>query len=129
MGRYYDGDIEGKFWFGIQDSSDGDFFGKNHVVSEIGWEYSKKDLPKIEEGLEKCKANLDEFLSGFYQFFVENDGYNDEMLLEFFNKHDNKYSIKLIRKKLTWYARLLLGKQIQECVKDNETCYFRTSDV
>ena len=30
MGRYYDGDIEGKFWFGIQDTSDGDFFGKQH---------------------------------------------------------------------------------------------------
>ena len=22
MGRFYDGDIEGKFWFGVQDSSD-----------------------------------------------------------------------------------------------------------
>ena len=22
MGRFYDGDIQGKFWFGIQDSSD-----------------------------------------------------------------------------------------------------------
>jgi len=27
MGRYYNGDIEGKFWFGIQDSNDASFFG------------------------------------------------------------------------------------------------------
>ena len=27
MGRYYTGDIEGKFWFGVQDSTDADYFG------------------------------------------------------------------------------------------------------
>ena len=129
MGRYYEGDIEGKFWFGIQDTSDGDFFGREHVVSEILWDYSKEDLPKIEEGLEKCETNLRNFKNGFEKFFKINNGYNDEMLLEFFNNGEIKFDIKLIRKKLTWYARLLLGKQIQECVKDNETCYFRTSDV
>lgn len=25
MGRYYNGDIEGKFWFGVQSSNDADF--------------------------------------------------------------------------------------------------------
>lgn len=28
MGRYYTGQISGKFWFGIQDSTDADFFGR-----------------------------------------------------------------------------------------------------
>ena len=27
MGRYYTGDIEGKFWFAVQSSDDADFFG------------------------------------------------------------------------------------------------------
>jgi hypothetical protein len=27
MGRYYHGDIEGKFWFAVQSSNDADFFG------------------------------------------------------------------------------------------------------
>ena len=27
MGRYYTGDIEGKFWFGIQSSNSADRFG------------------------------------------------------------------------------------------------------
>ena len=26
MGRYYSGDIEGKFWFAVQSSDDADFF-------------------------------------------------------------------------------------------------------
>ena len=27
MGRWYSGDVEGKFWFGIQDSNAADRFG------------------------------------------------------------------------------------------------------
>ena len=27
MGRYYSGDIDGKFWFATQSSNDADFFG------------------------------------------------------------------------------------------------------
>ena len=27
MGRHYDGDIEGKFWFAVQSSDDGEYFG------------------------------------------------------------------------------------------------------
>ena len=27
MGRYYRGDIEGKFWFAVQQSDDADYFG------------------------------------------------------------------------------------------------------
>lgn len=30
MGRYYNGHISGKFWFGIQRSNDADFFGQTH---------------------------------------------------------------------------------------------------
>ena len=36
MGRYYNGDIEGKFWFGVQSSDDADFFGVDgHLGLEI----------------------------------------------------------------------------------------------
>ena len=34
MGRYYDGDIEGKFWFGVQSSDDADFFGSKGYQPE-----------------------------------------------------------------------------------------------
>jgi hypothetical protein len=29
MGRYYNGDIEGKFWVAVQSSDDADFFGQS----------------------------------------------------------------------------------------------------
>jgi len=36
MGRYYRGDIEGKFWFGVQDSRDAEHFGgKETPIIEI----------------------------------------------------------------------------------------------
>ena len=35
MGRYYRGDIEGKFMLGIQNSNDADFFGIKGQVEEL----------------------------------------------------------------------------------------------
>ena len=32
MGRYYQGDIEGKFWFAVQSSNDADFLVKKALV-------------------------------------------------------------------------------------------------
>jgi hypothetical protein len=48
MGRYYNGDIEGKFWVGIQPSTDADFFGVIH--EEV---YYKKCGC---EAIEKCSC-------------------------------------------------------------------------
>lgn len=33
MGRYYDGDIQGKFWFAVQSSDDGEHFGAEEQSS------------------------------------------------------------------------------------------------
>ena len=35
MGRHYDGDISGKFWFGVQDSGDAEHFGAYEIEREI----------------------------------------------------------------------------------------------
>ena len=140
MGRYYEGDINGKFWFGIQDSNDPDFFGKKGFVSEVGWSYSEEDIPKVQEGIDKCKLELDtvnrDFLKAFNHFFSEKNGYNDDMLLEYFNygvdknvENVEKYTIKEIRDKLVWYARLQLGEQILEGIKEHQNIYFYTSDL
>jgi hypothetical protein len=36
MGRYYTGDIEGKFWFAIQSSDDASFFGGSDEDTQDG---------------------------------------------------------------------------------------------
>ena len=35
MGRYYNGDIEGKFWFAVQSSDDADFFSIDSFTGEV----------------------------------------------------------------------------------------------
>ena len=41
MGRYYSGDIEGKFWFAIQSSDDADYFGVEGVSNYLGYYFDK----------------------------------------------------------------------------------------
>ena len=51
MGRYYKGDIEGKFWFGVQSSADADFFGKEGAPNYLSYYFDEEDLTTIEIGL------------------------------------------------------------------------------
>ena len=49
MGRYYHGDIEGKFWFGVQSSTDAEFFGVEGNANFLHYyfdEDNKKDVIK-----------------------------------------------------------------------------------
>ena len=55
MGRYYNGDIEGKFWFAVQSSDDADFFGQQGEARFLNYYFDAEDLPKIEEGIKKMQ--------------------------------------------------------------------------
>ena len=45
MGRYYNGDIEGKFMFGVQCSTSGERFGAQEVASNwIDYENRKRNI-------------------------------------------------------------------------------------
>ena len=37
MGRYYHGDIDGKFWVAVQSSTDADFFGVEGEVTHVNY--------------------------------------------------------------------------------------------
>jgi len=43
MGRYYHGDIEGKFWVAVQSSGDADFFGVEGTYHYLDYYFEKKD--------------------------------------------------------------------------------------
>jgi hypothetical protein len=77
MGRFYDGDIEGKFWFGIQDSYD---IEKLVSITPCMY-YSWKEC--------NCSAEIDcqEYCNDCYESkedhitdVIENDEYDDETL-------------------------------------------------
>ena len=106
MGRYYQGDIEGKFWFGIQSSDDADHFGDIGEPNEINYYFDKDDhLDNINEGIKKCLKGLGDW--------------KDEMLWDQIklNKVNKNKILKL-------YARLELGNQIKECVEKKGACSF-----
>ena len=125
MGRYYSGDIEGKFWFGVQSSDDGEFFGA--IPNEPNYiNYSVNNIEPVENGIKKCNEALGENLQRLDEFFDNcENGYNDEMIVNWYKeKYDKKVAESDIIEMLKWYARLRLGEEIYDCVKQKGYCYF-----
>ena len=59
------------------------------------------------------------------QFFKDNNGYNNEMIIEYFERNfDLTVTEDDINTLLVYYARLALGEQILDCVKKNGECSF-----
>lgn len=117
MGRYYTGDIEGKFWFAVQSSDDATFFGaEEQEASYIP--YYADDLSKAEEGIQKCLDELGEYKQLLDTFFENSGAYNDAMLVEA-GIPENQ-----IQNVLEWYARLELGIKIRDCIKEQGECSF-----
>lgn len=115
MGRYITGDIEHKFWFGVQSSDDADFFGvSGEEPSTISYYYSGGDLAKVEEGIATCKEKLGSHKKRLDDFFEKHVGYNDQMLI------DEGLDPSL----LEWYARLNLGEKIARCIEQTGQCEF-----
>ena len=120
MGRYYNGDINGKFWFAVQNSDDASFFGGSQSEPNfINNYFDKEDLPTIEKGIKECKKNLGKYEKELNRFFKKANFYNDEQIAKKFQKTTEE-----IKELLTWYARIKLGEKIHRCVKKNGNCSF-----
>jgi hypothetical protein len=125
MGRYYNGDIEGKFWFAVQSSDAADRFGK--VGSEpnyISYYYDDENLEEIDQEIKLIEEDLGEVKNLFDEFFEENNGYNDEMLKNFFDGKGLNLTEREIKQHLSDYADLGLGIKIRDCVKETGSCSF-----
>jgi len=55
MGRYYHGDIEGKFMFGIQSSNDADFFGVEGFATYLNYGFDLADYLKLKRVLKNVR--------------------------------------------------------------------------
>ncbi len=121
MGRYYSGDIEGKFWFGHQSSDDASFFGGQvNEPNYIEYEFSKEnDFEEVVQGLNKCLKELGDYKIKLDLFFATHDSYNDEQLEKYLGLNTAEVGAKL-----TWYARWELGEKIKNCLKEQEYCNF-----
>lgn len=123
MGRYYSGDIEGKFMFAVQSSDAASRFGgqelePNYIEYWFGADEHYEDVVNalnwIEEKYGKYLALIDEF-------FEDRDTYNDKMLEDFFESKGEKFE-KLY---LSEYADRRLGRQIKQCLEENGECNFK----
>jgi hypothetical protein len=120
MGRYYTGDIEGKFWFAVQSSSAADRFGvEGNTPNYLDYYFDTENLETVETEIQNIIKNISqENIDKLDNFFKDVDGYNDEIMM----KHDilniwNAYKSE--------YADLKLGIKIRDCIKEEGSCSFQ----
>lgn len=116
MGRYYSGDIKGKFWFAVQSSDAPSRFSKSAECepSCIEYFFDEDHLSEVQEEIKRIEDKLGNNLEKFDKFFKDNMGYNDIMLKE----------AGLPVDMLEDYADYKLGKKIEKCIIDQGQCSF-----
>jgi len=120
MGRYYNGDIKGKFWVGVQSSDDASFFGlEEHGPSVINYYGNEDHLEEIKNGLKVCQEELGEYKEKMDKFFEDNNGYNNKMLADYLEISEIE-----VPQLLKWYARFKLGDKIKKCIEGTGHCDF-----
>ena len=125
MGRYYDGDINGKFMFGIQCSLDAEFFGQQGFNDSIDFYFTEDDETNVQAGLDKCLTALGENKAHLDSFYEGVNHYNYTSLSDYLqSKTGSKYSENKVRNLLEWYARNDLGTKILTCIKETGECRF-----
>ena len=112
MGRYYSGDIEGKFWFALQYSTAGERFGAYEAQNHIN--YYADDLQTAEAEIKNIENKLKDKIKILDDFFKNNDCYNEKQIED----------LGISQDELRDYADLGLGKQIRDCIKDQGYCCF-----
>ena len=113
MGRYYNGDIDGKFWVAVQASNAADQFGFEGVEpSQLEYGFESEHIPFVKEGIKKIKDRLD--YKKVHGFFDKVDWYSQDELEE----------AKITREEVRDYADLVLGEKILKCIEEDGACYF-----
>ena len=115
MGRYYSGDIDGKFWFGVQSSNAADRFG---VIGDepayLNYYFSDEDLETVEEEIKAIEESLGDKKKILDDFFASVTGYNDSDI----------EALGVSKDDLVDYADLGLGIKIRDCIKEHGQCSF-----
>ena len=115
MGRYYRGDIEGKFWFGLQASDCASRFGgEANEPQYIEYRFDEDDLDGIKLEIANIENSLGENLQKIRDYFKNNNGYTTEDLR----------AMGITDEMLSDYADLELGIQIRDCVIAEGSCNF-----
>ena len=117
MGRYFSGDIEGKFWFAVQSSDAADRFGVVGKPEELYYYFDESNLEEVQEEIEQIIKDLGDNYEKIKEFFNTNVAYTDQKLAEYLG-------VKEVELMLSQYADLELGIKIRDCIKENGSCSF-----
>jgi len=124
MGRYYSGDIEGKFAFAIQSSDAADRFG---VIGQppgyLQYNYSKDDLKELQKELKHIEDTFGPQKQALKIYF---DLYKtqDDAPLSFDSYIKEGGLPKLTESQLSEYYDYFLGRKILECIQETGSCSF-----
>jgi hypothetical protein len=116
MGRYYSGDIEGKFWFGLQSSdAAGRFGGEEREPQYIEYYFDEEHLEEVNEEIDTIITTLGDKKKIIEDFFEDKMSYQDKNLAD----------LGITEDILSDYAGLKLGIQIRDCIIDKGQCNFQ----
>lgn len=112
MGRYYNGDIDGKFMFAVQSSTAADRFGDNvrQESNYVNYYFTDEHIPTIKKEL----AKLEKDFKKVDLFFEGRDSWS--------NKDQKDAGIS--EKEMSNYADYQLGHNILTCLEQNGSCSF-----
>ena len=120
MGRYYSGDIEGKFWFAVQNSDAADRFGVTGVEpSELYYYFDRGNLDDVEEELKVIKNQLGKYRTKMNEYFNSKGSYTDEDLAQYLGLPLDK-----TKQLLNAYADYELGMKIRKSILETGQCEF-----
>lgn len=127
MGRNYWGDIEGKFWFGIQSSDDPSYFKEPCSIEEdedgdetsLVYSFDETDVEAIEEVVGEIINELGDSKEKLDKFLDLRDSSGDDLISK-----ETGILASDMKSILTLYARMKLGNQILDCIKKNGQCIF-----
>ncbi len=110
MGRYYHGDIEGKFMFAVQSSAAADRFGSIGYNNYLSYYFDEEHLETINEQLELLEPSFKKV----EKFFEGKNSWNTK----------DQEEAGISSQEMSDYADYVLGKKIKDCIIEQGDCSF-----
>lgn len=125
MGRYYTGDIEGKFAFGMQASDAADQFGvEGQTPQYLEYYFSTDDIPEVKARLLELEESFGEYKTPMLAY-IDLFGckpYEQDIALSTYLERAGMKPLK--DKELSNYFDYSLGRQILQCIEEQGECNF-----
>ena len=129
MGRYYEGDIYGKFAFGSQGSNAADRFGVVGVQDTLNYYFDISDLEVLETELHSIEDSFKDHKLALITYYDLFNLDHDHQTLDYdtldFHQYISKAGLSpLNSEEISEYNDYHLGRKILKSIKDHGSCSF-----